>query len=61
MDALSLSMLFVALLEGSRALGNFAAFIRIGRVMRLARCGGWEGQLKFRDGTCLYQIGCEMM
>ncbi|CAK8998889.1 unnamed protein product [Durusdinium trenchii] len=38
LDTLSLTMLIVALLEGSRTLGNLSAFVRVGRILRLARC-----------------------
>ena len=36
-DSLSLSMMIIALVDGSRALGNLSSMIRVGRVLRLAR------------------------
>ena len=38
LDSLSLTFLVIAQVEGSRALGNISAFIRMGRMLRLARC-----------------------
>lgn len=40
-------MMIIALVEGSRALGNLSSMIRVGRVLRLAR---WDS--KFRFSRC---------
>ena len=54
-DSLSLIIMLVALLDGRRLLGNVAAFVRVARVVRLARCL-WTFQSALTKWTHLPQL-----
>ena len=54
-DSLSLIIMLAAYLDGRRLLGNVAAFVRVARVLRLARCL-WTFENSLAKWTHLRQL-----